>query len=292
MFFLISCLPHHNISYMRIDFDLLSFVVLFQHPEGFIGCCESICWMNEWCRGWGKPILSGLSIFTLYFVGSTPVGISQPLRCQDLPSLHLSHPQIFRCLIVSLHTIIQLLWICMPHTRRSVKRGLEFRRRWTLQNLFLLLPVCIKCRGLNRSARVASVQCWRRSCPQEVLTCLLGESLEKRSQRCYRSSQLALRSEVPFQCHVSESEHIPLHVLSGFKSPSKKEDVESGGTGMHVDVVNPCSPIYLFRQTLKGVYNVQGSLVETLAQRTEGESFVIFSRVWRYCLNMLRQEEA
>ena len=57
---------------------------------------------------------------------------------------HLFHLQIFRCLIISLHTMIQLLWICMPHTRRSVKRGLEFRRRQTLQNLFLFLPVCIQ----------------------------------------------------------------------------------------------------------------------------------------------------
>lgn len=142
-----------------------------------------------------------------------------------------------------------------------------------------------KCKGSKCAVLTAVL-------PTESAHMPAGESLEKRSQRCYLSSQLALRSEVPFQCHVSESEHIPLHLLSGFKSPSKKEEVESGGTGMHVDVVNPCSPIYLFRQTLKGVYNVQGSLVEMLAQRTEGESFVIFSCVWCYCLNMLRQEEA
>lgn len=165
---------------------------------------------------------------------------------------HLFHLQIFRCLIISLHTMIQLLWICMPHTRRSVKKGLEFRRRQTLQNLFLFLPVCIKCRGLNRSARVASAQCWWQPRPQKVLMCLLGKSLEKRSQRCYLSSQLALRSEVPFQCHVSESEHTLLHLLSGFKSSSKKEGIESGGTGMHADVVNPCSSIYRSRANPEG----------------------------------------
>ena len=67
-------------------------------------------------------------------------------------------------------------------------------------------------------------------------------------------AQLTARSQKwgPVPSHVSESKHTLFHLLSGFKSSSKKEDVESGGTGMHVDGVNPCSPIYLSRANPEG----------------------------------------
>lgn len=81
---------------------------------------------------------------------------------------------------------------------------------------------------------------------------LRGGTTKAEIQRCYLSSQLHPGSEVPFKCHVSESEHTPLHLLLGFKSSSRKGEVESEGIGICIDVVDPCPPIYLYRANPEG----------------------------------------